>query len=543
VIVYGDRRRTVHVRAALARLVAAGPGIDRLIDASEVACGILDRARERRGTDDDGPLEDACHAMVLAAARDDDFAGALERLGRLDLPGQVEVNAAIEGFAHYGVDPQQYARAARYARVASPAPDRVIGIRSIGLPLAAMVAASLGPAAVVTSVRPVGRPRAIAIGPGLRRRLLGSRGGFAVVDEGPGLTGASFAAVVEWLTGQGVPSDRIALFPAHGAEPGVNADERARAIWRAARRYLAEPDLGFLTDGADQVDDLAGGRWRYRLGLDPGAWPPADRTHERRKLIVDRSGTRWLCKFAGLGHPGRVKEERARALAGGGFHPRVRALCRGFLVTEWHDGARPLFADAPVPRPELVFRLADYLAARTELPATGPGAPPCELLDMAVANAIAALGGEAGRAIEQRWRREVAAIGRAIRPVAIDGRMHRWEWIALPDGRLFKTDAVDHALGHDLVGEQDLAWDLAGAEIEHELTRDEAELLRSRLGRPAAPPGLEDFHRTCYAAFQLGLFAVAESHSRDAGHEDEAMRLAAEGARYRDHLSRLALAS
>src|SRR5690606_24205604 len=128
-----------------------------LIAAGELACGLLDHARERRGRDEAGELEDACHELVLAAAiavgdggpraaavareaaAAERGAAARARLAALDLPGQVEVNAALEGFSHYAVDPDQFARAARYARASIPPPRVVIGIRSIGLPLAAVL--------------------------------------------------------------------------------------------------------------------------------------------------------------------------------------------------------------------------------------------------------------------------------------------------------------------------------------------------------------------------------------------------------------------
>src|SRR5690606_6505029 len=152
----------------------------------------------------------------------------------------------------------------------------------------------------------------------------------------------------------------------------------------------------------------------------------------------------------------------------------------------------------------------------------------------------------------------------------------------LPDGRLYKTDAVDHALGHDLVGEQDIAWDLAGAEIELDLDRDELERVRARVGRaPAAgvaglsracycgfqlgalalapvlasdrdelervgarvgrarAVGAAGLYRACYCRFHLGAFAMAEPLARDGGLEAAAARLAAQRDRHRAHLEHL----
>ena len=51
-----------------------------------------------------------------------------------------------------------------------------------------------------------------------------------------------------------------------------------------------------------------------------------------------------------------------------------------------------------------------------------------------------------------------------------------------PDGRLLKTDALDHHAGHDLIGCQDITWDIAGATVELDLSDSE----RNRLCRIVA---------------------------------------------------------
>ena len=40
----------------------------------------------------------------------------------------------------------------------------------------------------------------------------------------------------------------------------------------------------------------------------------------------------------------------------------------------------------------------------------------------------------------------------------------------LKDPTLLKTDALDHSEGHDLIGCQDIAWDVVGAATELELS-------------------------------------------------------------------------
>ena len=103
----------------------------------------------------------------------------------------------------------------------------------------------------------------------------------------------------------------------------------------------------------------------------------------------------------------------------------------------------------------------------------------------------------------------------AIVPVHVDGRLHHWEWVRAPDGALRKTDALDHCCAHDLIGCQDVGWDLAGAAVEFDL--DEAAtrgLERQVLGRP--DPLRTDLFRGLYCAFQAGLWAMAEQAGQGA---------------------------
>jgi hypothetical protein len=520
-MVYGDRRRQVAVRRALAALATGPPGEwDRLIAAGELACGILDARLAARGVDHADETAAACHALVVAAARGGELAPALARLDRLALPASVEVSAALEGFAHYALTPDQYARSARAAARCAPAARwLVIGIRSIGLPLGAVVAREL--AAELVSVRPTGHPfrREVRASPRLRERIAGDRH-CAVVDEGPGLSGSSFAAVCSWLAEIGIAQDRIVVLPGHAGDPGPEADARIRRLWSAVRRFPAEPDHGFLTGGAERVVDLGAGAWRRELALVD--WPPCDARRERHKILVVRGGQARVWRFAGLGESGRVKAARASALAARGLHLPVRDLRGGYLALDWLPDARP--ADR-VPRGELLDHLARYLAARAQLPPSRPGrgADPAGLLAMAEHNLAGALAADLARA-----RAALPAATLAHRPVATDGRLHRWEWLATPDGRLHKTDALDHALAHDLIGEQDLEWDLAGAELELALTPAELDALRTRLDRRTVPL-VADFYRLTYAAFHFALFSTAADLAPDPA---EKARLAAERDRY-----------
>jgi hypothetical protein len=119
----------------------------------------------------------------------------------------------------------------------------------------------------------------------------------------------------------------------------------------------------------------------------------------------------------------------------------------------------------------------------------------------------------------------LACAAAAPRRVRTDNRLHAWEWLATPEGRLLKTDAVDHDDAHDLVGCQDIVWDIAGARVEFALDEGETgrlcETVAARAGAPvdAALLGLMDI---CYCAFQLGYWGLAhgaaEEHERPSIH-------------------------
>ena len=88
-----------------------------------------------------------------------------------------------EGYAFYALHPALYASAAAHL---PPGDWRVIGIRSIGTSLSAVVAAALGAPPPVT-VRPTGHPfaRELRLSAELEAEWAAHAGPFVVVDEGP----------------------------------------------------------------------------------------------------------------------------------------------------------------------------------------------------------------------------------------------------------------------------------------------------------------------------------------------------------------------
>lgn len=551
---YGDRIRHEPVRDAFARLedllgaTNAAPGLTRhealiaaFIAASRLLQGVADAEMAALGGDDDTPGQRAGMALLLdlargvgASWRGDAVAtgaarAALRRWSALGLSGEIASKTA-EGYAHYALYPEAYFEAA--ARCAWPAPPRVIGLRSIGTGLAAMVAAGARATLEPLTLRPVGPPfaRRLRMSDGLRAKILSGDTPVAIVDEGPGLSGSSFGAVGDLLEAGGVGGDRVTYLPSHAGEPGAHADPVHRERWRRSRRVVAAFDAPELGEGApgrrldrwvadlvgpvaEARQDLSGGRWRDVRGLAAPVTPGL----ERHKFLYRAASGDWLAKFAGLGELGAIKAGQANVLAAAGFSPSVAGLRHGFLIEAWKGDGQPLDPSRH-PRGRLLDRLAHYLAFRARRFPAGieDGASVADLVEMARINSAEALDLEAGEAVAERLRSlSTAPPGR---PIAIDGRLHPWEWIVTASGDLLKTDAVDHAHGHDLVGCQDIAWDLAGARIELDLSDDESAWLAravARLDGGETPPSRLALYGAFYAAFQLGLWAVGQGDDRE----------------------------
>ena len=485
VLVYGDHvenadpgERLRRIAAQLTRIGGMQAGIDRhaklvgaLIDAGQLLQGFADA-----GLSEEQALSGFVHRLAQSVVRSWD--SSFDDIGELPSAPSVQASATVElrqpeGFAFYGVYPEAYVEAARRLRLS--APPRVIGIRSIGTTLGAVVAATLvGPPAF--TVRPFGDPFARRVK--LPENVLGGDAHYVIVDEGPGLSGSSFGAVADWLEERGVPIERIAFLPSHRGNPGRQASEAHLRRWKRAQRVPAD----FGGKLADLVRTWAGGQ----LG-------PADDL-----------------KFAGLGTIGEGKFEMARALHAAGFTREPLRLVHGFLIERGCEGAGVLAADEkPIPE------IARYIVARANLfPAEEAGGASIEqLVEMCRRNISLAFGDEAVPAMNHSG---AASLQRFVRRVRTDNRMDRDNWLRTPAGRLIKIDALDHHHGHDLIGCQDVAWDVAGAIVELGLTGSDSETLIGAVeqGGRTVCPELLAFYRVAYVAFRLGQATLAEDPSK-----------------------------
>jgi hypothetical protein len=567
-LVYGDVERVERVadkRAAILetlRLVEPmAAGIERhaavvsaFVSLSELAQGIADAAFRERGAEASSSQEQVVSTALVALARTVDESwrsgfepgalpwSALRALNRLDGAETLRVKEA-EGYAFYALYPETYLEAARRSGL-----DRgttVIGIRSIGTGLAALVAAALD-AAIPATVRPVGHPfrREIRIDTALAEHLTADPDrSFAIVDEGPGLSGSSFGAVADWLEARGVAGGRIHFFPSHPGDLGPEAADPHRARWSSASRHWVGADDLLLNGGRlgawaaelvgtleTPLEDLSGGAWRSRRYRSEADWPAANVQQERRKFVARAGGVSWLIKFAGLGPAGEGKLARARQLHEAGFAPEVAGLRYGFLVERWIEHANSL-DHIPCDRSLLIRWIGTYLGFRARaFPApAGRGASLEQLAKMARHNAGLALGPDAAAALARPLSR-APELEQRVRRIRIDGRLHAQEWL-VEHGRLFKTDALDHCAGHDLVGCQDVAWDIAGARsefmLDHAETARLCDIVEHESGRPVDPE-LLTLLEPCYLAFQLGAATLA-AHAIG-GHE--AVRLRRDAQRY-----------
>jgi hypothetical protein len=573
-IVFGDHKRT-HSAEQLreAVLAAAGAigdlpaGIERhaalvglFVAASELFQGLADGEFDIKGIDSGSSMQKLGSEILVELSQEvlrswqqgfarsgSPAASLLAKLGATDCAGTITTGPA-EGYALYALYPETYLLAALQSGL--DANTCVIGIRSIGLGLAAMVAAALH-APPPISVRPIGHPfsRHISAAP----ELLDSwrdrpEVKFAIVDEGPGLSGSSFHAVIAWLRRHGIDQERIHLFPSHHGGPGAQAAAETVAALSQCQSHVADFEdvfdgavapgprdwLGSLLGEADvELHEISGGAWRQCLSVPTGAWPPAFPAFERRKFMASAGGERWLIKFAGFGESGDRKLRTAKALHEAGFGAQPIGLCHGFLVERWIDTDR--LDRGSLARDLLIEWLGRYLGWRAaRLQTAEPGASLNQLARMAVQNCEEALGERFARAL-QSWFvcRPLLHSGRRVE---VDGRMHAWEFLVRPDGTLLKTDAVDHCRSHDLIGCQGIEWDIAGARAEHDLSAAEVSTLVGCIEQATSiDRALVDYFEPCYLAFQLGLWRIA-GHSADDQDRARATRIVE---RYKAGLVRL----
>ena len=246
--------------------------LDVLLLAGELECSVADGDCEAARTCEllTDRIADALLPGAPEASVDNpdfqkpDFQNLVEAAQALPTFEQLSISTP-EGFAYYALHPFAYADVMREI----PACESllVVGIRSIGTTLSAMAAAAArarGISVERITVRPQGHPynrsaeftpdQMITVG-----KAVSCGANFAVVDEGPGLSGSSFLAVAEALERAGAPSGKIILVSSHRPNVDVLCANDAARRWQ---RFRCVPVAGEARRPVDAVDFIGGGHWR-----------------------------------------------------------------------------------------------------------------------------------------------------------------------------------------------------------------------------------------------------------------------------------------
>jgi hypothetical protein len=472
------------------------------------------------------------------------FAGILQTLSEIQLSGDPTLTIRIpEGFEFYALFPEQYYLTAQgWIREHANYQGEVlvVGIRSIGTTLSAVVWATLvgeGWKATRMTVRPTGDPFA-------RTTEIpehGTRPDLAIiVDEGPGLSGSSMAAVADALHNRGLPRNVISFFPGNDNLPGRHASEHVQQWWAGTRRYftglesvrwndkplvavLAEEAHKLLNGAVIRTDDLSAGLWRAEVFADESEWPAAPKQFEKAKYRqMTRDGTGLLWKFIGFGcmdvEPPIMEQIAARALLGWTRAPV--AQCRGFLAVPWING-RPLTrSDCD---DHLLGQLAAYIVDAAGTPLTHDESETALQRAFQILNVNMKHGWDPGNAEALPRPSDIAGV-----PCYGDGRMAPYEWLLTAEERVIKAGAFPHTRDHTFVGRQPLLWDVAGVIVEWDLSFPQLEHFLNALTSRGCEVNREllNFYLPCYAAFRLGLMTLAAESDADA--EGPRLRRAAE---------------
>jgi hypothetical protein len=412
----------------------------------------------------------------------------------------VLTTAPPEGFSYYALHPLDFARTAEQMADSS-CPTAVLGVRSIGTTLSAVVMAVLKKKFVLTqriTVRPTGHPydRNIQFPPEQARwirRWQEKSARYLVVDEGPGRSGSTFLSVAEALVRLGVSTSRIILMGSVEPDPGTLRAKNAAARWQTFRYVKCAPS-SYSCFSHDTY--IGGGEWRRVLLHDSAEWPACWPQMERLKFFsADRNG---FFKFEGLGRSGEVVRQRARCLAEAGFACPVEDADDGFALY------RAMTLRSPHPKDvsaKVLERIAQYCTFRAA-EFRAEACVPALLSETLVFNLRQEFG------VELDLDADVMA---SKQPVLADARMQPYEWIRREDGELIKTDGVSHGDDHFFPGPCDIAWDLAGTAVEWDLHPDKLDYL---LGRFRELSGIDGSQRIqvfilAYAVFRMAFCKMA----------------------------------
>jgi hypothetical protein len=492
--------------AGLTWMSSADQVLHALLRAGELECGVSDSDSVPVGPYES--LTDRLGAALVSGAAVPDAGVLSASAAGAAIPGHIAISRP-EGFAYYAIHPLAYVEALNQLSLRSES-VAVIGIRSIGTTLSAVTAAAArarGLRAERITVRPGGHPynRGTEFSPPqlqFVRNFLGADADFLIVDEGPGLSGSSFLSVAEALCRCGVAAGRITLLCGHQPDfDFFRADDGPRR----ARRFRWLPVCAEPHKPKEAKLFVGAGHWRPLLFPDVSTWPASWTSLERLKYLGPDHGQRRLFKFLGLGHYGEKVLRREKEAAAAGFGVSPRRENHGFASYGWIAG-RPM---SPEDLTEgMLKRLAAYCSFRAQTFAA-------ELSDLDALQHMA----------EHNARQMGLELGIGLkpeRPVIADGRMHPHEWLHTSDGQVLKSDCGSHGDDHFYPGPTDIAWDLAGAIVEWQMSPPQIRLFIEAYRRYSGDdtgPRIDDFV-AAYAVFRRAYCLMAANAMQ--GSEEQA---------------------
>jgi hypothetical protein len=411
-------------------------------------------------------------------------------LSHIAVPDHISISPP-EGFVYYALHPSDFANLAKQVPEHTK-PVAVIGIRTIGTTLSAVVAAAnrqLSRHAERITVRPSGHPydRVTEFTTeqlGWIKRQISRAAQFQVVDEGPGRSGSSFLSVAEALVEAGVDREQITLMGSRAVQLSDLCARNASERWAQFRFYspITQVYERFKNDSY-----VGGGNWRSFFAGSSADWPACWPQMERLKFLsADRKR---LFKFEGFGRFGEEVLQRANSLADAGFGPAVENAGDGMLSYSVVQGPRPIpNGSTPLVIPNGCGR--EQSALNHEISGDRPATP---LFHHDLLQRIAhycAFRGQAFRTHQTRKSQLREMVEFNLRsefgdplnftpglldtenPVLVDGRMQPYEWILQENGTLLKVDGTTHGDDHFFPGPTDIAWDLAGTIVEWNLDQN-----------------------------------------------------------------------
>lgn len=426
-----------------------------------------------------------------------------------------------EGYAFYGLCPEMYLEAAEeFFDDKAPNVVTCIGLRTIGTSLCAIVDVALkrrNSDVLSITLRPKGHPfkRTIEISTQIRTQFLQRKNGwFAVIDEGPGLSGSSIGGTLEMLLELGIPMNRIVVFPSWLPAANSFICKKARELWPKVKKFSKDfSDVWIKNKKLERFFnknieyDLSAGNWRWTLLKEKEKFPPVYIHHERRKFLLKDSGNhKYIAKWVGLGKYGEKLIERARMLAEYNLGPIVDHIVNGFLIVPFIQGW-PI-SSSFMNETFMDFASKYFAFVKNKFPARL--SVPYEKMEEMIHNNIEeGLGGSYLEKISKRINCSKDWYESDI--VGVDGKVMPYEWI-IGREKIWKVDQLEHHCDQFFPGCQNILWDIAAFSIEFNLDLEIENKFFDHFIAISKEKRIHErmpFYKTAYLAFKLGYVTIA----------------------------------